>query len=88
MKVEEYYTFYKQVLIQKEIFKYVFPEPLKNGIELYLIYLHKDIDLIRYIKKHKDVSEKGLVTKLIVEFQHYGLDDTQYCEIIKSYRGK
>ena len=79
---------YKKVLIQKEMPKYVFPEPLKNGIELYLNYLQKDSDLIRFIKKHQDISEEELMIKLMVEFQHYGLGDTQYLEIIKSYRGK
>ena len=88
LKAEGYYTMYKQVLIQKEMPKYVFPEPLKNGIELYLNYLQKDSDLIRYIKKHQDISEEELMTKLMVEFQHYGLGDTQYIEIIKSYREK
>ena len=88
MKAEGYYTMYKKVLIQKEMPKYVFPEPLKNGIELYLNYLQKDSDLIRFIKKHQDISEEELMIKLMVEFQHYGLGDTQYLEIIKSYRGK
>ena len=50
--------------------------------KLYLIYLHKDINLYSYIKKHQDVSEKGLVTKLIVEFQHYGLGKYQYCRLL------
>ena len=40
--------------------KYVFPDPLKNGIELYLNYLQKDSDLICFIKKHQDVSEEEL----------------------------
>ena len=88
LKAEGYYTMYKKVLIQKEMPKYVFPEPLKNGIELYLNYLQKDSDLIRFIKKHQDISEEELMIKLMVEFQHYGLGDTQYLEIIKSYRGK
>ena len=88
LKAEGYYTMYKKVLIQKEMPKYVFPEPLKNGIELYLNYLQKDSDLIRFIKKHQDISEEELMTKLMVEFQHYGLGDTQYLEIIKSYHGK
>ena len=88
LKAEGYYTMYKQVLIQKEMPKYVFPEPLKNGIELYLNYLQKDSDLIRFIKKYQDISEEELMIKLMVEFQHYGLGDTQYLEIIKSYRGK
>jgi hypothetical protein len=88
LKVEGYYTMYKQVLIQKEMPRYVFPGPLRNGIELYLNYLQKNSDLICFIKKYQDVSEEELVPKLIAEFQHYGLGDTQYCEIIKSYREK
>lgn len=83
LKVDGYYTMYKQVLIQKKIPKDIFPVPLKNGIELYFNYLD---DLIRYIKKYQDVSEEELVTKLMGEFQHYGLGDTQYLEIIKSCR--
>ncbi|WP_066316205.1 hypothetical protein [Bacillus sp. FJAT-29814] len=88
LKAEGYYPIYEQVLIQKKLPKSIFPDPLKRGIELYLNYLNKDSDLIHYIKKCQDVSEEELVTKLIVEFQHYGLGDTQYLEIIKSYREK
>ena len=60
LKAEGYYPMYKQVLIQKEMPKYVFPEPLKNGIELYLNYLQKDSDLICFIKKYQDISEEEL----------------------------
>jgi hypothetical protein len=81
-----YYSIYKHVLIEKNIPEYIFPEPLKKGINLYLNYLNKDSDLICYIKKHQDVSDEELVNKLIAEFQYYGLGDTQYLEIIKSYR--
>ena len=88
LSAQGYDSIYKQVLIQKTLPKDVLPAPLKNGIKLYLEYLNKDSDLIRYIKKWQDVSEEELVTKLIVEFQHYGLGDTQYLEIIKSYREK
>lgn len=88
LKAEGYYTMYKQVLIQKSFPKNIFPDPLKNGIELYLNYLNRDSDLIRYIIKCQDLSEEELVHKLIMEFQHYGLGDTQYLEIIRSCRDK
>ncbi|MCM3763779.1 AraC family transcriptional regulator [Neobacillus niacini] len=88
LKAEGYYLIYKQVLIQKKLPRSIFPDTLKRGIELYLNYLNKDSDLILYIKKCQDVSEEELVTKLIVEFQHYGLGDTQYLEIIRSCREK
>lgn len=87
LNAEGYYAIYKQVLIQKEIPQHNFPAPLKTGIELYLTYLNKESDLMRYLKKYPDLSEKELVFKLIMEFQHYGLGDTQYLEIIRSYRG-
>ncbi|KAA9022275.1 AraC family transcriptional regulator [Niallia endozanthoxylica] len=86
LKAGGYYTIYKQVLIQKKFPTSIFPDFLKIGIELYLNYLNKDSDLIRYIKKYQDVSEEELVTKLIAEFQHYGLGDIQYLEMIKLYR--
>lgn len=88
LNADGYHAIYKQVLIQKEIPQHNLPALLKTGIELYLTYLDKESDLIRYIKKYQDVSEKELVFKLIMEFQHYGLGDTQYLEIIRSYREK
>ena len=88
LKVKGYDAIYNQVLIQKNMPKAVLPAPFKRGIELYLNYLDKESDLIRYIKEHLDVSEEELVRKLIMDFQHYGLGDTQYLEIIRSYRKK
>jgi hypothetical protein len=81
-----YCTIYKQVLIEKVLPENILPDPLKKGIQLYLRYLDEDSELIRYIKKHQDVSDEELVNQLIAEFQCYGLGDTQYLEIIKSYR--
>ncbi|WP_462410078.1 AraC family transcriptional regulator [Neobacillus sp. Marseille-QA0830] len=86
LKAEGYFSIYKQVLIQKNFPEFIFPEPLRRGIELYLNYLNHNSDLIRYINKHRDISEEELVSKLIVDFQHYGLGDTQYLEIVRSYR--
>ncbi|RHW40365.1 AraC family transcriptional regulator [Neobacillus notoginsengisoli] len=86
LKAEGYDPIYKQVLIQKKSPESIFPDVLKNGIELYLAYLKDDSDLIRTIKKHQHMPEAELVTKLIVEFQHLGLGDTQYLEMIRKYR--
>ncbi|WP_394234893.1 AraC family transcriptional regulator [Niallia oryzisoli] len=86
LKVEGYAEMYNQVLVNKTLPKHIFPNPLKRGIELYLNYLDKDSDLMRFITKYQDVSEEELVTKLIVEFQHYGLGDVQYLEMIRSSR--
>ena len=81
-----YYTVYKQVLIQKTIPKDIKPPLLKKGIELYLSYLNNDSDLMLYIAKHRNVVEQELMLTLLKKFNHYGLGDTQYLEIIKKHR--
>lgn len=88
LKAKGYYALYKQVLIKKKNPQDVHLSPLKKGIELYLNYLNKDSDLTLYIQKHQDVALKELVALLIENFKEHGLGDTQYLEIIKSYRQK
>ncbi|WP_101842715.1 AraC family transcriptional regulator [Halobacillus sp. Marseille-P3879] len=86
LKVKGYYQLYKQVVIHETSPQKVYPSPLNMGIELYLNYLKKDSDLMLYIQKHQEVPIKELVPLLIDNFKDYGLGDTQYAEIIKSYR--
>ncbi|WP_062109606.1 hypothetical protein [Bacillus niameyensis] len=86
LKAEGYYQLYKQVFLEKESPEFVFPKPLRKGIDLYLQYLDRDSELVQYITAHQDIPEKELVMKLLAKFSHYGLGDTQYLKIIKSYR--
>ena len=86
LKAKGYYALYKHVLIHKRVPQNVLPSPIKKGIELYLNYLNKDSDLMLYIQRHPDVPVKELVSVLIENFKDHGLGDTQYLEIIKSYR--
>lgn len=86
LKAKGYYALYKQVLIHKRVPQNVHPSPLKKGIELYLNYLNKDSDLMLYIQRHHDVPVTELVPVLIENFKDHGLGDTQYLEIIKSFR--
>jgi hypothetical protein len=86
IKANGYYQLYKQVLIHKKMPKYISPVYLKKGIEFYLNYLNKESDLMLYIEKHQNLSEKKLVHKLLEKFIDYGLGDTQYMEIIKNHR--
>jgi len=87
LKADGYESIYEQVLIQKKAPNCsVFPDTLKKGIEWYLNYLNEDSDLIQTIKHSEHIPIERLVTKLILEFQYYGLGDTQYLEIIKSFR--
>ncbi|MFD1019476.1 AraC family transcriptional regulator [Thalassobacillus hwangdonensis] len=87
LEAKGYDSLYKQVLIHKAIPQQeVHPSSLKKGINLYLNYLKEDSELMLYIQKHQDVPIKSLVPALIENFKDYGLGDTQYVEIIKSYR--
>ncbi|RHW37410.1 AraC family transcriptional regulator [Lysinibacillus yapensis] len=88
LKPKGYYALYKQVLIHKKIPQDVHPGSLKKGIELYLNYLNKESELMLYIQKHQNVPAKELVLVLIENFKDYGLGDTQYLEIIESFRKK
>jgi hypothetical protein len=86
LKAKGYNQLYKQVMIHKTMPMEVHPNPLHKGIDLYLNYLKKNSDLMLYIQKHQDVPIKELVSLLIENFKDYGLGDTQYFEMIKSYR--
>lgn len=88
LEAKGYFNLYKDVLIHKQNIDNVFPALLKKGIDLYLNYLNKDSDLMKYIEKHSHVSNIELVSSLIKEFSWYGLGDTQYLEIVNSHRQK
>jgi hypothetical protein len=86
LEAKGYSHLYKQVMIHKTLPEVVEPTSLYNGIHLYLNYLKKDSDLMLYIQKHWDLPAKNLVSLLIENFREYGLGDTQYVEMIRSYR--
>lgn len=86
LQVSGYDERYQQVLIHKEFPEHIEPAPLKKGVERYLTYLNPDSDLMLFIQKHQHVEEKELISLLIEHFKAYGLGDTQYAEIIRSYR--
>jgi hypothetical protein len=83
-----YYDVFIQVMMHKTFPEWIFPAPIKNGVELYLTYLHEDSNLMLYIKKHQNMSEKELVYALLENFKGYGLGDVQYIEIIREQRSK
>ncbi|MGF3104035.1 AraC family transcriptional regulator [Rossellomorea sp. DUT-2] len=88
LEAKGYDSLYKQVMIHQKAPQQVYPGPLDKGIDLYLNYLKKDSDLMLYIQQHQDVPIKELVSLLIENFKDYGLGDTQYFEMIQSYRQK
>src|SRR5690625_3955985 len=83
LKAQDYHKIYKLVLLDKTMPEHLEIPHLKRGIELYLTYLDQNGDLMTFIRKHKNISEHQLLTKLLTKFQHYGLGDTQYLEIIR-----
>lgn len=88
LKAHGYYTLYQQVMIEKIMPEFIYPDPLKKGIELYLNYLKNDSELMQYIQMHPEVPENELMLALLKRFKEYGLGDTQYLEIIKAQRQK
>ncbi|MDQ0971773.1 hypothetical protein QFZ31_001651 [Neobacillus niacini] len=81
-----YYEHYVEVLINKTLPESIHLVPLRKGIELYLTYLHEDSNLMLYIKKNQNMTEKELVYSLLENFREYGLGDIQYLEIIRAQR--
>ncbi|MCM3633432.1 AraC family transcriptional regulator [Paenibacillus camelliae] len=88
LRADGYRSIYEQVLIHKAMPNSIttLPHTIKDGIELYLKYLHEDSEIIRMIESNPHLSEQELVIKLMAEFRHYGLGDTQYYDIIKANR--
>lgn len=83
-----YYDVFIQVMMHKTLPEWIYPAPIKKGVELYLTYLHEDSNLMFYIKKHHNMSEKELMYALLENFKGYGLGDVQYLEIIRKQRSK
>lgn len=84
LHAQEHHKMYKEVLLEKLMPKQIQPIPLKKGIELYLSYLDQESDLMMFIQNHKKTPEKELLSMLLEQFNHYGLGDTQYLELIHS----
>ncbi|WP_342429902.1 hypothetical protein [Neobacillus sp. FSL H8-0543] len=88
LEAKGYDALFKQVVIDKTMPSDIYPAILKQGVALYLNYLNEDSDLMRYIQKHQNLTEKELMLALLETYTHLGLGDTQYMEIIKDYRKK
>jgi hypothetical protein len=83
-----YNELFMAVLIHKTFPESIHLVPLRKGVELYLTYLHEDSNLMMYIKKNQNKTEKDLVCSLLENFKEYGLGDVQYLEIIRAKRSK
>ncbi len=86
LEARGYDALFNQVLINKIMPEEIHPASLKQGVTLYLEYLKEDSDLMLYIRKHQNLTEKELMLALLEKFTDLGLGDTQYIEIIKDYR--
>lgn len=86
IKTEGYKTLYNTVLIDKVMPEDVELASLKEGINLYLNYLHEDSDLMKFINGNLHLSENELVSLLLERFPQYGLGDLQYIELINERR--
>lgn len=81
-----YNELFMEVLIHKTLPESIDLVPLRKGVELYLTYLHENSNLMMYIKKNHQMTEKELVYSLLENFKEYGLGDVQYLELIRAQR--
>ena len=79
-----YKEIYNQVLIEKQTPDRTLPPSIHKGTELYIKYLNPDSDLMKYIQKHRDLSEEDLLLLLLKNFKEYGLGDIHYLELIRT----
>ena len=84
IQTDGYHIIYVQVLIEKKLPELLISKHLLKGIRMYLNYLNDGRELIQYIQRHGNLNNDELVKRLIHEFKHYGLGDTQYLGIIKA----
>lgn len=78
-----YKHIYRKVVIDKQMPEHIELTVLKNGIELYLKLQEEDNEIVNFIKEHSTLSSHSLLKLLFENFQHYGLGDLQYLQIIK-----
>jgi hypothetical protein len=88
LRSKGYNLLFKKVVIDKTMPRDIYPATLKQGVELFLDYLNEESELMLYIQKHQQLTDKELLLALLENFTNLGLGDTQYNKIIKDNRQK
>ncbi len=83
---KNYKEIYKEVLINKSIPEYPILPIMQTGIKLYLHLQKENNEIVSFISDHIDLSTSDLLDLLLLNFQHYGLGDIQYLQLIEKTR--
>jgi len=86
LKLGRYYSVYKEVLVNHTKPSIELVPVMYQAISIYLEMLKEDNEVVKYIKKNKDISTKELIQKLFNLFPTIGYGDTQYKELISKIR--
>lgn len=84
LTAEGYKNIYKAVLINKSVPEHLDLPVMKASIELYLNLQKKDNEISYFIREHADLPTMELLKLLLKNFQHYGLGDIQYLQLINT----
>lgn len=86
LKLGRYYSVYKEVLVNHTKPSIEIVPVMYQAISIYFEMLKEDNEVVKYIKKNKDISTKELIQKLFNLFPTIGYGDTQYKELISKIR--
>lgn len=86
LKLGRYYSVYKEVLVNHTKPSIELVPVMYQAISIYFEMLKEDNEVVKYIKKNKDISTKELIQKLFNLFPTIGYGDTQYKELISKIR--
>lgn len=77
-----YKNIYIVVLLKKIVPSIIELPVMQKGIDLYLNFQEEDNEIVRYISNNRDLPKDDLLKTLFRKFQHYGLGDLQYLDMI------
>lgn len=86
LKLGRYYSVYKELLVYHTKPSIELVPVMYQAISIYFEMLKEDNEVVKYIKKNKDISTKELIQKLFTLFPTIGYGDTQYKELISKIR--
>lgn len=88
IKLGNYYSAYKEVLVNHEKPSVETLPVMYQAIDLFLEMLTEDNAVMKFISKNKDLSTRELLTKLFQLFPTIGYGDSQYIELINKIKKK
>ncbi len=86
LKLGDYYSVYKEVLVNHEKPSNELLPVMYQAIDIYLDMLKENNAVVKYISKNKDLPTSELINRLFDLFPTIGYGDSQYIELINKTR--